>query len=115
MSNKLSNFNINYQFNHKPTKISSTVGANYNINRTPESETDVLTLCASANTVLWKQLRVSASANYSDVQSTLDSRILNARIALAYTLLKSHVFNLSITALNSSAKSDTEYRIEYYL
>jgi hypothetical protein len=48
VSNSLHNINANYQASHTPTKLTGSFGANYNINKTPETESNVLTLTASA-------------------------------------------------------------------
>ena len=109
VSNRLSNYNLNYALSHVPTKITASVGGNYNHNRMPEATTDVLTLSASVARVFFERLQTSASATYSKVSSLTDSRVLNARLAAAYTLLKAHTFNFSVTALNNSVRPDTEY------
>ena len=109
VSNRLHNYNLNYSLTHVPTKINTSFGANYNTNRTPEAKTDVLTLTASVGRTFFESLQTSLSANYSKVSSLTDSRILNARLSAAYTLKKAHTFNFSVTALDNSMRSDTEY------
>ena len=110
VSNRLHNINANYQASHTPTKVTGSFGANYNINKTPETESNVLTLIASAGAPIVKQVRTSLSVNYSMVDSETDYRIVNTRLSLSYPFLKYHSLNCSLTALNSSANdSGTQY------
>jgi len=110
VSNRLHNINANYQASHTPTKVTGSFGANYNINKTPETESNVLTLIASAGVPIADKLRTNVSVNYSKVDSETDYRIVNARLSLSYSFLKYHSLNCSITALNSSANdSGTQY------
>ena len=110
VSNRLHNINANYQASHTPTKVTGAFGANYNINKTPETESNVLTLIASAGVPIVKQVRTSLSVNYSQVDSETDYRIINTRLSLSYSFLKYHSLNCSLTALNNSANdSGTQY------
>ena len=110
ISNRLHNVNANYQASHTPTKLTGSFGANYNINKTPETESNVLTLIASAGAPIVKQVRTNLSVNYSQVDSETDYRIVNTRLSLSYSFLKYHSLNCSLTALNSSANDGgTQY------
>lgn len=110
ISNRLHNVNANYQASYTPTKLTGSFGANYNINKTPETESNVLTLIASAGAPIVKQVRTNLSVNYSQVDSETDYRIVNTRLSLSYSFLKYHSLNCSLTALNSSANDGgTQY------
>ena len=110
ISNRLHNVNANYQASHTPTKLTGSFGANYNINKTPETESNVLTLIASAGVPIADKLRTNVSVNYSMVDTESDYHIVNARLSLSYPFLKYHSLNCSLTALGSSANdSGTQY------
>ena len=110
VSNRLHDINANYQASHTPTKVTGSFGANYNINKTPETESNVLTLIASAGAPIVKQVRTSLSVNYSMVDSETDYRIVNTRLSLSYSFLKYHSLNCSLTALNNNSNdSGTQY------
>lgn len=110
VSNRLHNVNANYLALHVPTKLTGSAGANYNINKTPEAESKVLTLTASAGLPIAKQVRTTLSVNYSMVDSETVCRIINARLSLSYSFLKYHSLNCSLTALNNDASdSGTRY------
>ena len=110
VSNKLHNINAHYQATHTPTKLSGSVGANYNNNTTPETESTVLTLTASAGVPIVDGLRANLSVNYSNVDAQTNYRIINSRLSFTFSFLKYHSINCSLTALNSSANdNDTQY------
>lgn len=110
VSNRLHNINAIYQASHTPTKVTGSVGANYNMNKTPETESNVLTLTASAGAPIVKQVRTNLSVNYSKVDSKTDYRIINTRLSLSCSFLKHHSLNCSITALNNdSSDKGTQY------
>lgn len=110
VSNRLHNYNASYQVNHKPTKINGSLSVNYNTNHTPETSTDVLTLCASTGAPIAQKVRTSLSVNYSKVEATTNSRIVNARLSASYSFLKYNTINCSLTALNSNANGNkTQY------
>ncbi len=112
VNNKLHNINVNYQATHTPTKLTCTFGANYNINKTPETDCNVLTLTASAGMPIVQKVRTNLSVNCSMVDSETDSRIVNARLSLSYPFLKYHSLNCSFTALNNSANDKgTQYTV----
>lgn len=86
------------------------MGVNYNINKTPEAESNVLTLTASVGIPIVKKVRTNVSVNYSVVDSQTDYRIINARLSLSYSFLKYHSLNCSLTALNNDANGrGTQY------
>lgn len=110
VSNRLHNYNLNYQLSHKPTRINGSVGANYNTNHTPEASTDVVTLCLSAGVPIADKVRTTLSVNYSKVESLTDYRIINSRLAISYSFLKYHSINCSLTAVNNNAQGNkTQY------
>lgn len=103
VSNRLHNVNVNYRASHMPTRLAGSVGANYNMNKTPETESKVLTLTASTGLPIAKWVRANLSVNYSRVDSETDCRIINARFSLSCSFLKYHALNCSLTALNNNA------------
>lgn len=110
VNNRLHNLNANYQATHTLTKLSGSMGVNYNINKTPEAESNVLTLTASVGIPIVKKVRTNVSVNYSVVDSQTDYRIINARLSLSYSFLKYHSLNCSLTALNNDANGrGTQY------
>ena len=110
VSNKLHNINVNYQASHTPTKSTGSLGANYNLNKTPEAKCNVLTLTASAGVPIVKKVRTNLSVNCSMVDSETDYRIINARLSLSYRFMKYHSLDCSLTALNGSANDKgTQY------
>ena len=110
VSNRLHNINANYQASHTPTKLTGSFGANYNINKTPETESNVLTLIASAGVPIVQKLRTNVSVNYSMVDAATDYHIVNARLSLSYPFLKYHSLNCSLTALNNNSNNNgTQY------
>lgn len=110
VSNKLHNINVNYQASHTPTKLTGSLGVNYNVNKTPEAECNVLTLTASAGVPIIQKVRTNVSVNCSMVDSETDCHIINARLSLSFPFLKYHSLNCSLTALNNSANDKgTQY------
>ena len=103
VSNRLHNYNASYQVHHKPTKVNCSLSANYNTNHTPESKTDVLTLGASTGASIAEKVRTSLSVNYSKVDASANSRIINTRLSADYSFLKYNTINCSLTVLNSNA------------
>lgn len=104
VNNKLHNCNINYQLSHRPTKINGTVGVNYNVNKTPEVETKVLTLSAVIGTTIVDKVRTTLSFNYSDVKTFERSNIINTRLSASYSFLKYHSLNCSLTILSKDVQ-----------
>ena len=105
VNNRIHNLNGSYQLMHTLTKLTAAIGTNYNMNRTPETESDVLTVTASMGKPIVDNLRANMSVNLSQVDADKESQIINARLALSYSFLKYHSLNCSLTALNNSVSN----------
>ena len=110
VNNRIHNINTNYQVLYSPIKLSSTLSINYNINKTPEYEGNVLTFTASAGMPIIQKIKTNLSVNYSKINVQTNYYVLNTKLAVSYSFLNHHTLNCSITALNNGSEDcKTQY------
>jgi len=101
------NLNTAYSLQLVPKDLSFTLGLNANTNNSAEVKTFTLGPTFGVNkSLLQKKMRtagtVSWNGSYTNGSST--ARVLTARASCAYTIRKTHSFNLSIVGLNRSSE-----------
>ncbi|MFT3738439.1 MAG: hypothetical protein QM786_06750 [Breznakibacter sp.] len=92
-----------YQIAFIPSKLNISTTVSHNLNDTPEQRLTVTSYNLSLQKTLWDHFKTSMTGTYSQSANrggTL-SNITNMRLSGAYTLLKKHNFNLSLSMLDS--------------
>ena len=92
--------------------MTASITLGYNRTEMPSQTTDMYTTSISLTKTLFDKISGSLSGTYAYTKvDSVESNVVNGRLALSYTLKKSHNFSFSLNYINNSQSHGNRNRL----